>query len=150
MPPHPPWCQLPPPASGQRRCRHVSHGPSSRVLAWDISGPATRLVAPAPASWHRAAPEPPCVPWLQLPPSDSWQLRSRHGSHGSSSRLLSQGSSGAATCPMELYGLWTIEVNKYPTWHCHRDLPLGVRVSSKTPHDKADTVRMRDMRLAAH
>jgi hypothetical protein len=32
---------------------------------------------------------------------------------GSSSHLLTQGSSGAATCPMELYGLWVIKVNKY-------------------------------------
>jgi hypothetical protein len=35
-------------------------------------------------------------------------------SRGSSSRLLAQGSSGAATYSMELYGLWAIEVNKYP------------------------------------
>jgi hypothetical protein len=42
-------------------------------------------MAPAPASWLRAAPEPPRVPWLQL------QLR-----------LLAQGSSEATTCPVAL------------------------------------------------
>jgi hypothetical protein len=57
-------------------------------------------VAPAPASWLRAAPEPPCVPWLQPPPPSSGQLRSCHMSRGSSSCLLAQCSSGAATCPM--------------------------------------------------
>jgi hypothetical protein len=36
-----------------------------------------------------------------------------HLSCGSSSRLLAQGSSGAVTCPMKLYGLWAIKINKY-------------------------------------
>jgi hypothetical protein len=39
------------------------------------------------------------------------QLGCRHTSRGASSRLLARGSLGAA---MELYGLWAIEVNKYP------------------------------------
>jgi hypothetical protein len=38
------------------------------------------------------------APWLQLPPPGLGPLRSRHVSRGSSSRLLAQGSSGAATC----------------------------------------------------
>jgi hypothetical protein len=71
-------------------------------------------MALAPTSWLRIALEPPRVPWLQLPPLGSRQPWSRHVSCGSSSRLLVQGSSGAATCPMELYELWAIEVNKYP------------------------------------
>jgi hypothetical protein len=57
-------------------------------------------VALAPASQLRAAPEPPCAPWHQLPPLGSGQLRCRHVSDGSSSRLLAQGSAGAAMCPM--------------------------------------------------
>jgi hypothetical protein len=52
-------------------------------------------IAPALASWLRATPEPPRVPWLQLPPPGSGPLQSR-------------------MCPMELYGLLAIEVNKYP------------------------------------
>jgi hypothetical protein len=76
VPPHLPWCQLPPPGSGQLGCRHVSHGPS-------------------------------------LSP-DSGKLRCCHAARGAGSRILAQGSSGAATCPMELYKLWAIEVNKYP------------------------------------
>jgi hypothetical protein len=74
---------------------HVFHGSSSRLLAQGSS---------------RAA----MCPWLQLPPPDSGQLRYRHLSRCSSSRLLAQDRSEAATCPMELYGLWDIEVNKYP------------------------------------
>jgi hypothetical protein len=46
-------------------------------------------------------------------------------SRGFSSRLLTQDSSGVATCPMDLYGLWAIKVNKYPPEHSHHDLPLG-------------------------
>jgi hypothetical protein len=38
-------------------------------------------VALAPASWLRAAPEPPSVPSLQLPPPGSGQLRSHHMSY---------------------------------------------------------------------
>jgi hypothetical protein len=75
-------------------------GLSSRVPARGSSGAATRPVAPTPASWHRATPELPSVLWLQLPPPNSGQLQSRHVSRGSSSRLLAQGSSGAATCPV--------------------------------------------------
>jgi hypothetical protein len=89
------WRQLPPPGTGQLWSRHVSCGSSSHLLSQGSFGAATCPVAPAPASWLGAAPEPPRV-------------------RGFSSRLLAQGSSGAATCPMELYGLWVIEVNKYP------------------------------------
>jgi hypothetical protein len=94
VPPHFLWRQLLPPGSGQL-------------------GAATCPVAPAPESQLGAARVLPCVPWRQLPPCDTGQLRSRHVSHGSSSSLLAQGSSGATTCPMEIYGLWAIEVKKY-------------------------------------
>jgi hypothetical protein len=42
----------------------------------------------------------PRVPWLQLPPPGSGQLRSHHVSRGTSSRLPAQGSFGAVTCRM--------------------------------------------------
>jgi hypothetical protein len=99
---------------GQLGCRHTSCGASSRLVARGISGAAMCPVAPAPESRLWAARVLPRVLWLQLPPLGTGQLHCRHVSHGSSSHLLAQGSSGAATCPMELYGLWTIEVNKYP------------------------------------
>jgi hypothetical protein len=108
------WPQLPSPGSVQLGCCHESRGGSSRLLAQGSSGAVTCPVTPAPTSCLRAASEPPRVPWLQLPPPGSGQLRSHHVSRGFSSRLLAQGSFGAATCPMELYGLWVIEVNKYP------------------------------------
>jgi hypothetical protein len=88
--------------------------PQLLSLAHGSSGAATRSVAPTPASWHRAALELPCVSWLHLPPPGSRQLWSHHVFHGSSSHLLAQGSSEVTTCPMELYGLRDIEVNKYP------------------------------------
>jgi hypothetical protein len=103
VPLHLPWCQLPPPGSGQLECRHVS-------------------VALAPESRLRAARVLPRVPWSYLPPPDIGWIQSRHVSRGSNSRLMAQGSSGAATCPIELYGLWAIEVNKYP--------PVTLRSSS--------------------
>jgi hypothetical protein len=90
-------------------------------------------VPPAPTAWLGAAQVPPCVPWPQLLSPGSGQLRCCHASRGASSRLLAQGSSRAATCPvalaptswlkvalkphmcpMVLYGLWAIEVSKYP------------------------------------
>jgi hypothetical protein len=92
----------------------VFRGSSSRLLAQGSFETAMCLVALAPTSWFRAAPGLPCLLWLQLPPPGSGQLQSRHVSRGSSSRLLAQGSSEASMCPMELYGLWAIEVNKYP------------------------------------
>jgi hypothetical protein len=79
----------------------------------------TYLVAQLPppssstSSWLKAALGQPHIPWLQLPPLGLGQLKNRHMSRGSNSRLLAQGNSGAAMCPMELYGLWVIEVNKY-------------------------------------
>jgi hypothetical protein len=100
VPPHHPWYQLPSPGSGQLGCRHLSRGPSSRVPTPGSSGAATRLVMPAPTSWHRTAPEPSRVPWLQLPPPGSRQLWSHHVSRGSSSYLLAQGSFGADMCPV--------------------------------------------------
>jgi hypothetical protein len=81
---------------------HVSRGSSSHLLAQGSSGAATCPVAPAPASWLRAALEPPRVSWLQLLPPSLGQLQSHIVSYGSSSRLLTQGNSKAATCPMEL------------------------------------------------
>jgi hypothetical protein len=93
---------------------HVSRDSSSRSLAQGRFRATMCPVAPAPASWLRAATGQPCVPRLQLPPPGSGSLQSHHVSRGSSSHLLAQGSSGDATCPMKLYGLWTIEVNKYP------------------------------------
>jgi hypothetical protein len=92
----------------------VSRRSSSRLLAQGSFRAITCLVAPTPAPWLRTASEPSHVPWLQLPPPGSGQLRDRHVSRRSSSRLLAQGSSGVITCPMELYRLWAIEVNKYP------------------------------------
>jgi hypothetical protein len=140
----PPWCQLSPPGSGQLRCCHMSHDPSSRVPAWGSSGAATHPVTPAPASWHRAAPEPSRVSWLQLPPPGSGQLRSRHVSHGSSSRLLARGSSRVVMCPVALApsswlraalepphvpwsstGCGLLKQTNIPRWHCRHDLPSG-------------------------
>jgi hypothetical protein len=57
----------------------------------------TCLMAPAPASWLKAAPEPPCATWLQLSPPSSGHLWSRHVSRGSSPHLQAQGSSGATS-----------------------------------------------------
>jgi hypothetical protein len=96
---------------GQLRCRHNFCDTSSRLLARGSSGATTCSVAPAPKSRHRAAQVLPHIPWRQLPPPGIVQLQSYHVSRGSSSRLLAQGSSGAA---MKLYELWAIEVNKYP------------------------------------
>jgi hypothetical protein len=60
--------------------------------------------------------------------------------HGFDSRFLAQGSSGAITCPMELYGLWVKQIS-------HGGIAImishqGMCISSKTSHDKADIVRM--------
>jgi hypothetical protein len=96
---------------GQLRCHHTFRGTSSRLLAQGSSGATTCLVAPAPKSRHRAAQVLPRIPWRHLPPPGIVQLQSHHVYRGSSSRLLAQGSSGAA---MKLYGLCAIEVNKYP------------------------------------
>jgi hypothetical protein len=81
--------------------------PCIQALSWD-EGQDVRsctpvcLVTLAPDSWLGAAPGPPCVPWLQLPPVGLGQLRSCHMSRGSSSRLLARGSSGAITCLVAL------------------------------------------------
>jgi hypothetical protein len=102
-PPRVPWLQLLPPGSGQLRSHRVSRGSippplsseqlrshhvfrgySPRLLAQGSSEPATCPVAPAPTYWLRVAPKPPCVPWLQLPPLGSMQLRSCHVSRGGS------------------------------------------------------------------
>jgi hypothetical protein len=79
--PRVPWCQLPPPGSGQLGCRHASCGASSRLLARGNSSATTRPMAPAPTSWLGAAWVPPRVPWHQLPPPGSGQLRCHHVSH---------------------------------------------------------------------
>jgi hypothetical protein len=99
---------------GQLRSSRMSRGSSFRLLAQGSSRAATCPVAQALASWLRAAPELPRVPWLKLPPPGSGQLRSRRVSRDTSSHLLSQGSFRVTMCPMELYGLWAIGVNKYP------------------------------------
>jgi hypothetical protein len=93
---------------------HTFCGASSRLLVRGSSGATTCLVALAPKSQLGAARVLPRVPWRQLPPPGTGQLQSCHVSYDSSSCILAQGSSGAATCPMVLYGLWAIEVNKYP------------------------------------
>jgi hypothetical protein len=98
----------------QLGCRHTSRGASSRLLARGSSNAATCPMAPTPESRLGAAWVLPHVPWCQLLPPGTGQLSSHHVSRGSSSSLLAQGNSGAATCPIELYGLWDIEVNKYP------------------------------------
>jgi hypothetical protein len=72
------------------------------------------LVALSPESRLGAARVLPRVLWRQLPPPATGQLRSRHVSRDSSSCQLTQGSSGATMCPIELYRLWAIKVNKYP------------------------------------
>jgi hypothetical protein len=61
---------------------HVFCGSSSYLLAQGSSGTATCPMALAPASWPRAALQPPRVPWLQLWPPGSRQLQRRHVSHG--------------------------------------------------------------------
>jgi hypothetical protein len=76
-------------------------------------GAAMCPVAPAPESRLGAARVLPRVLWRQLPPPGSGQLRSHHVSRGSNSHLLAHGSFGAAMRPLELCGLWAIEVNKY-------------------------------------
>jgi hypothetical protein len=58
-----PWCQLPPPGSGQLRCHHVSCGASSHLSAWGSSDATMCPGVPAPASRLEAAQVPPCVPW---------------------------------------------------------------------------------------
>jgi hypothetical protein len=98
----------------QLGCRHTSRGASSRLLAQGSSDAATCPMAPSPESLLRAAQVLPHVPWCQLLPPGTRQLQSHHVSRGSSSSLLAQGNSGITTCPRELYGLWAIEVNKYP------------------------------------
>jgi hypothetical protein len=57
-------------------------------------GAAIPPVVSTPASYLRVALESLCVLWLQHPSPDSGQLRSRY-------------------CPMKLYKIWAIEVNKY-------------------------------------
>jgi hypothetical protein len=66
VPPRVPWPQLLSSGLGQLGCYHVSRGASSRLLAQDSSGAATCSMALAPASWLRAAPEPPHVPWSSM------------------------------------------------------------------------------------
>jgi hypothetical protein len=90
-----PEYRVPPHASSKSRRRarralmraHVSRGSSSCLPAQGSSRATMCPVAPAPASRLRAAPMPPCVRWLQLPPLGSGQRRGRHVSHGSHSRL---------------------------------------------------------------
>jgi hypothetical protein len=99
---------------GQLECRHTSCVASSRLLAQDSSSAAMCPVTPAPESRLEADRVMPHGSWHQLLPPSIGQLWSRHESSGSGSRLLTQDSSGAVMCPMELYGLWAIEINKYP------------------------------------
>jgi hypothetical protein len=99
---------------GQLGCHHTSRGASSHLLARGSLGATTCSMAPAPESRLGVACVLSCFPWCQLPPPSTGQHQTRHMSRGSSSCLLAQGSSRAVTCPMELYGLWAIEVNKYP------------------------------------
>jgi hypothetical protein len=112
--------RVPPHASSKSRRRarralmraHVSRGSSSRLLTQGNSGATTCPAAPAPTSRLRAAPKPPHVLWLPLPPP-------------------TQGSSGAVICPVSPasqlraalgpscvpwghYGLGAIKENKYP------------------------------------
>jgi hypothetical protein len=98
----------------QLGCRRTSRGTSSQALAQGSSVlsclPWPQLLSPSSG----AARVLPHVPWYQLPLPSLGQLRRRHVSYGSCSRLLIQGSSRAATCLMELYKMWAIEVNKYP------------------------------------
>jgi hypothetical protein len=62
-PPRAPWLQLHPLVLGQLRSRHVPRCSSSSHLTLGSSGAATCPMTPAPASWLRAAPESPRVPW---------------------------------------------------------------------------------------
>jgi hypothetical protein len=79
------------PAQGSSGAVMCPRGPDSRLRA-----------APAPASRLEAALEPPCVPVASAP--TSW-LGGGSGAAtyrlGSSTCLLTQGSSGAATCPKD-------------------------------------------------
>jgi hypothetical protein len=113
VPPRVPWPQLPSSGLGQLGCCHASRGASSRLLAQDSSGAATCPMAPAPASWLRAAPKPPRVPWSSM----SCGLLSKQIPPGGIAIMIS-----------------------------HR----GMRVSSRTPDDKVDTARMRDMQRETH
>jgi hypothetical protein len=97
-----------------RAARVSSHLLWRHLLARGRSDAAMCPVAPAPESQLWADLVLPRVPWCQLLPPSTGQLWSRHMSCGSSSRLVTQGSSGATMCSIELRGLWAIEVNKYP------------------------------------
>jgi hypothetical protein len=116
-PPRVLWTQLPLPGPGQPRghhvsrgpsCRcpargrHVSRGPSSHCPARGSSRAATCPADPAPAARPGAALGPPRVPWTQLPLPDPGQLRGRCVSCGLSSCCPSRGSSGVATCAVEV------------------------------------------------
>jgi hypothetical protein len=117
--PRVPWCQLPPPGSGQLGCRHASRGASSRLLARGNSGATTRPMAPAPTSWLGAAWVPPRVPWHQLPPPGSGQLRCHHVSHDTLQTAVYQS--------IRIFSGGITIIISY----------RGVHVSSKTPLDTA-------------
>jgi hypothetical protein len=128
---------------GQLGCHHALRGTSSHLLTRGSSGAATCPMAPTPESQLGAARVLPCGPWRQLPPPDTWQLRSCHMSRDSGSCLLAQGSFRATTCPIELDELWAKQIPPcgIVIMISHR----GVHISFKTPHDKADITCLRDM-----
>jgi hypothetical protein len=82
------------------RCCHTSCGSGSRALARGSSGAAMCPMVLAPESRLGAARVLPCVSWCQPSPPLLGQLKSRHVSHGSSSRLLAHDSFGAIMYPM--------------------------------------------------
>jgi hypothetical protein len=116
---------------GQLRCHHTSRGTSSCLLARGSSSAATCPVALALESRVGAAQVLPRVLWRQLPPPGTWQLRSHHVSRDSSSRLLAYVSSGAVTCPTELYGLWAIDVNNVSKYRICLVLTCNVIVARR-------------------
>jgi hypothetical protein len=61
--PHLPWRQLPHPALGSSGTIAYPMAPAPESRLGGSLGAATRLVVPAPTSWHRAALKPSCVTW---------------------------------------------------------------------------------------
>jgi hypothetical protein len=122
VPPCVPWCQLPPPDSGQLGCRHASCGTSSHLLAQDSSVAAMCPRAPAPASWLGVAWVSPCVPRHSADPRWNYyrnilpgracifQYATRQGCHRAPTRCATGDALNASkTCGQGCYRTATVQ-----------------------------------------
>jgi hypothetical protein len=119
-------------------------------LASAGSGAATCPVVSTPASRLGAAQVSPRVPWCQLPPPGLGQLGCHHASVAPAPASLLE----AARVPPQTHV--TLQIMGYQSIRIFpRGITIvisyrGVRISSRTPHDKTGATHLQGMRRAVH